>query len=1070
MSSDPEGTTEKLIYGTYFISSFLFILSLGGLSNQETSRKGNWFGILGMVAAIVATFFTDGFADLVYLKFFIAVVIGAIIGAVMALRVEMIAMPQMVAILHSFVGLAATIVGFASFAKNEAADIENLKNIETSLGIFIGAVTFTGSVVAWGKLQGVIKSNPLIIGGSFRHWLNAGIILGALSLIIAFCFDDRNIVYLLIICGLALFLGWHLVMAIGGADMPVVVSMLNSYSGWATAASGFMLENKLLIISGALIGSSGAILSYIMCKAMNRSFFSVISGGFGLEVATGPAQVVEGEMVEANADEVSKALLEAKSVIIVPGYGMAVSRAQNNVGALAASLRKMGKTCRFCIHPVAGRLPGHMNVLLAEARVPYDIVQEMDHINKDFASTDVVIVIGANDTVNPDAMENPASPIAGMPVCEVWHSKKVFVIKRGKGKGYAAIENTLFFKPNTRMFYGNADDKIKEVMAKVGDSKPIEVVVEKASDKKEAIGQLEEENPISPPTTPFRTIGVPKEIFEGEKRIAISPSIGRKLAEKGFLVRIQEGAGVESSFSNEEYKKNGCEIVDGNEVWDSEIVLKVRPPQFDEGKGKHEAEMLGKCSYLVSYIYPAQSEELIQKLTESNPKLTVFALDCIPRITRGQKMDTISSTANLAGYRAVIEAFVHLPKFSKPQITAAGKVPPAKIFIIGAGVAGLAAIGTAGGLGCEIRAFDTRAAAREQIESLGAQFVTMDYEESGEGTGGYGKEMSNAYYEAQRKMVLKQAQEVDIIITTALIPGKPAPKLINEEAVRAMRPGSVIIDMASERGGNCVLTKPGEIYVDEESKVTLVGIYDYPSKMAKQSSELFSVNLYNFLSEVIGSHVKPENTAEHFHVNHEDEIIKGMCVIKEGEFIWKPFRPPPPQPSAAAPQKPQNVNVDLKPSLNNPSSSPNSNPKAQDGDYVRLNDPEVRQYSLLDHPLFSAMIILVLAIGLDIILAECTNQGFIRSMGVFVLAIFTGYLIIWNVAPALHTPLMAVTNAISGVILIGGMVTLIPKGGDDEFFYDYSALAFVSLLFASVNVFGGFIVTHRMLEMFKKNE
>lgn len=406
MVPDPNSETEKLIYCTYFVSSFLFILSLAGLSKQETSRKGNWFGVLGMLVAVLSTFFSDGFIDMVYIKFFLAVVLGGIIGTIMAMKVEMISMPQMVALLHSFVGVAATIIGFASFEKEEGnneKENQNLKNIETALGIFIGAVTFTGSVVAWGKLQGIISSSPLIIGGPFRHFLNGGVILGSISLIIAFCFDSENILYLVIVCVLALFLGWHLVMAIGGADMPVVVSMLNSYSGWATAASGFMLSNKLLIISGALIGSSGAILSYIMCKAMNRSFISVISGGFGMETSTPVQQVIEGEMVEAKADEVTNALKDAKSVIIVPGYGMAVSRAQNNVGALAQTLRKMGKTCRFCIHPVAGRLPGHMNVLLAEARVPYDIVQEMDHINDDFKKTDVVIVIGANDTVNPDA-------------------------------------------------------------------------------------------------------------------------------------------------------------------------------------------------------------------------------------------------------------------------------------------------------------------------------------------------------------------------------------------------------------------------------------------------------------------------------------------------------------------------------------------------------------------------------------------------------------------------------------------------------------------------------------------
>ncbi|MHA6325766.1 NAD(P)(+) transhydrogenase (Re/Si-specific) subunit beta [Roseivivax sp. CAU 1753] len=472
-----------IVSAAYIAATVLFILALGGLSGQESAKRAIWYGIIGMAFAVVATVFGPGVSNLLIIL--VAVAIGSFAGHYVAGKVEMTEMPQLVAALHSFVGLAAVFIGYnahielsrvaemgieevksltgfaALLAKKTATEIAILK-VETSLGVWIGAVTFTGSIVAFGKLSGKVTSAAQKLPGG--HMLNAAAAAGSLLLLI-FYVNGAGFWSLFLLSLLAFFIGYHLIMGIGGADMPVVVSMLNSYSGWAASAIGFTLGNDLLIVTGALVGSSGAILSYIMCKAMNRSFVSVILGGFG--GSQGPAQEVEGEQVAIDADGVAQALEDADSVVIVPGYGMAVAQAQNAVSELTKRLRADGKTVRFAIHPVAGRLPGHMNVLLAEAKVPYDIVLEMDEINDDLPSTDVVIVIGSNDIVNPAAQDDPNSPIAGMPVLEVWKAKTVFVCKRGQGTGYSGIENPLFFKDNTRMFYGDAKATISELLTKL---------------------------------------------------------------------------------------------------------------------------------------------------------------------------------------------------------------------------------------------------------------------------------------------------------------------------------------------------------------------------------------------------------------------------------------------------------------------------------------------------------------------------------------------------------------------------------------------------------------------------
>ncbi|EPD6039962.1 Re/Si-specific NAD(P)(+) transhydrogenase subunit beta [Vibrio parahaemolyticus] len=450
-----------LVQAAYIVAALFFIMSLAGLSKQESARNGNYYGIAGMAIALIATIFSpdaQGFGWII-----IAMAIGGAIGIFYAKKVEMTEMPELVAILHSFVGLAAVLVGYNSYldAPEAATHAEHVIHlVEVFLGVFIGAVTFTGSIVAFGKLRGVISSSPLNL--PHKHKMNLAAIVVSTLLMIYFVKADGSMFALIVMTLIAFAFGYHLVASIGGADMPVVISMLNSYSGWAAAAAGFMLANDLLIVTGALVGSSGAILSYIMCKAMNRSFISVIAGGFGQEIIISSDEE-QGEHRETTAEEVAEMLKNSKSVIITPGYGMAVAQAQYPVHEITDALRSQGIEVRFGIHPVAGRLPGHMNVLLAEAKVPYDIVLEMDEINDDFSETDTVLVIGANDTVNPAALEDPNSPIAGMPVLEVWNAKNVIVFKRSMNTGYAGVQNPLFFKENTSMLFGDAKESVEAI-------------------------------------------------------------------------------------------------------------------------------------------------------------------------------------------------------------------------------------------------------------------------------------------------------------------------------------------------------------------------------------------------------------------------------------------------------------------------------------------------------------------------------------------------------------------------------------------------------------------------------
>ena len=477
--------SHSLVTMSYIVAAILFILSLSGLSNQETARKGNYYGMLGMAIAIIATILGGSVSGksameitifgatlsgsfTVYGILIVALLIGGSIGARAALKVEMTQMPELVAIMHSLVGMAAVLVGYANFMDNAITIIgveKTIHELEIYIGILIGAVTFSGSVIAFGKLSEKISGKPLLLPG--RHWFNLGLLIATIVLGAVFLkqvdLGGNALIPLAIMTGIALIFGVHMVMAIGGADMPVVISMLNSYSGWAAAATGFMLSNDLLIVTGALVGSSGAILSYIMCRAMNRNFISVIAGGFGT-ASGGESAAIEGDVQPIDAEETAKLLQAAKNIMIIPGYGMAVAQAQHTVYEITKLLRDKGKKVRFGIHPVAGRMPGHMNVLLAEAKVPYDIVFEMDEINDDFSNVDISIVIGANDIVNPSALNDPNSPIAGMPVLECWKGETTIVLKRSMASGYAGVGNPLFVLENTRMLFGDANTTMQAVL------------------------------------------------------------------------------------------------------------------------------------------------------------------------------------------------------------------------------------------------------------------------------------------------------------------------------------------------------------------------------------------------------------------------------------------------------------------------------------------------------------------------------------------------------------------------------------------------------------------------------
>ena len=1009
---------------SHLFVAMCFMYALKSLGHPETASRGNFAGMIGMAVAITTAWLSPSFTATY--KASACFLVAAVIGVAVARKAEMIMMPVLVAAFHAMVGLAAVLVAFARyFDVSEAMNISHL--VETIIGVFFGSLTLTGSIVAAGKLHGSIPSKTLML--PFRHWINGAIMLTTFLLTYEFTQVEQaslgGSALLFFETVLSLFLGWHLVMSIGGADMPVIVSTLNSYSGWTTVAAGFLLENNLLIISGSLIGSSGAILSYIMCKGMNRSFLSVILGGFGVEEGTHVE--AGGEVTEITTGDLASDLVNAKSVIIVPGYGMAVSRCQQTVAQITDVLRSSGVRVRFAIHPVAGRLPGHMNVLLAEANVPYDIVHEMDKINPDFAECDVSIVLGANDIVNPLAVEDLQSPIGGMPVLEVWKAKKCVVMKRSMATGYSGIDNPLFYKDNVSMFFGNAKEKTTELLAAiqalVGTAKPAasqpglkQPLLESARVPVAAVPAK-----AFPPA--IKSIGVMNEALlndQEETRVAVSPNAVPALRDLGFDVIVERNAGLRASFPDRLYAAQGAKLSDSADavIANSQVLVYINTVP------KNHFDKFKPGQIVIGYLWPAFNAEMVHEL--AGRKITALSMDAVPRITRAQKLDSLSSMANLAGYRAVITAFNLLPRFSKPLTTAAGQVPPASVFIIGAGVAGLSAIGTARSLGAIVRANDTRPVVQEQVESMGAEFVAVEAKEDATGAGGYAKETSKEFQRAQLELYSRICAQSDIVITTAQIPGKPAPRLVTKEMVRNMKPGSVIVDLAAAQGGNVELTVKDKTISDSESGVVIVGNSNLSRDMAAQASELYAANLSHLFK-----HMKDATNIDAAIAN-PDEVIAAMRCTYNGNVTYAPPTGGPPPPPAAKPKAgPKPVAVAAKPT-----------------------SPVVQ---------WAAFLAVLTLVGLGAFaVGKSSDVTTVNHLLAFVMAVIVGYYLVWSVDAALHTPLMSVTNAISGIIVLGGLLQLNAES------YFAVTCAMVGTFCAGCNIFGGFLITQRMLAMFKR--
>ena len=898
------------------------------------------------------------------------------------------------------------------------------------LGIFIGIVTFVGSVVACLKLDGRLKS-PNIKAQAFWNVLILilSVVLMVLGGLSAF-FDPEirayyppvlnlswGFVFNILLAVFGVIYGIFFVIPIGGADMPVVISVLNAFSGISGCTAGFMLQDNLLIITGAIVASSGCILSYIMCLAMNRSLMNVLAGGFGEGSSKAPSAKTSNEPEKPHfpikPEAVADLLMDAKRILIVPGYGMAVGHAQHAVAEMTSILTSVGKKVEFGIHSVAGRLPGHMNVLLAEANVPYNIVHSMEEVNPTIEDNDVTLVIGANDTVNPAAENDPTSAIAGMPVIRVWKSKRVVVFKRSMGKGYSDVDNPLFYFENTNMCFGNAKDTVEAIVNVLREKtknldKTSGSVAAAAVQKEEAFDYTAFETTM--------TVGIPREVGEEETRVAMTPDAAIKLRKMGFQVLVEEGAGESSMFSSAEYEKVGVKMVTHEEVFSqSDIVVKLNEPL------QEEADLLKAGQILVSYASPAQNGKMLATLAEKSVKW--LAMDNVPRTTTAQKLDSLSSMGKIAGYRAVIEASSAYQGFFAPQITAAGKFDPCKMLIIGAGVAGLEAIGAAKALGADVRCFDTRSVCKEQVESMGGTFLDLKVpvKESGEGVGGYAKVMSPEYIAAEMDLFLDQAKQCNVIISTAAVPGRRAPILLKREHVEAMKSGSVIVDLAARTGGNCELTKPGEVIV--HNGVTIIGYKQLPCRMSRIASEMYANNIFRLLEHM--------GEAKNFKIDTSDDIIRSMLVCNEGEVTYPP--------------KDINAPAPVKPVVHKTTKSVAILPQQT------LSDNARRAIAVV------VLFVLLLIVGAFL------PPTFTTQLMVFALACVVGYNSIWNVTPALHTPLMSVTNAISGVVILGALFQAIDPLDSLSFW-----ISMFAIVFSAINIGGGFYVTRRMLDMFKK--
>ena len=1020
-------------------SSLLMMMSIKGLGSHETSKRGNVLGIAGVSAAVLTVVLTNwvtpaGIASQ-FFWFLPVAAVGQLIGITVAKSVQMDQMPELVASFHSLTGLAAVLVGLsAQFGHNS---MSVAKMIETFLGVAVGAATFSGSVAAALKLHGIIPGGP--VGLSSRWYINAiaGLGLGA-QLWAYIAFPSWRVLSLCGNTALSLVLGTMLVLPIGGADIPIVISLLNSLSGLATSATGFSLDNSLLVMSGALIASSGAILSDIMCKGINRSLVSVLVGGFGVDPSS-PGAIAPGdsvtEITSVTVQQMVSKLQQAKRVLIIPGYGMAVARCQSGVCEIFNELSKRGVEVVFGIHPVAGRLPGHMNVILSEAGIPYDVVKEMEDVNAEMKSFDVAIVLGANDIVNPATATDPSSPIFGMPAIECWESKSVVVMKRSMNTGYSGVDNPLFYRENTSMLFGDAKDTVDKLHILIAESDLSEWPYEGA--KTSASGGMvrREITPVAPdlsrlPEAKLVIGALPDSSSSKEKRIPISPKVVLKLRQLGFGVLVPSGIGFECGWSDAWFEQHGAKIVNSDKqvIEQSDIVLKVTPLTNEQLAVLPPPEGIERKQVLITSFPTTEAvvEELLPKLTSR--QMTTFNLTLVPRISRAQSMDIMSSMANLAGYKAVINAFHRLGKLSRSSVTAGGNIPAARVFVIGCGVAGLSAIATAHALGATVLATDVRPATKEQVESIGAKFITVTDEVAPVERGGYATEVSASFAERQKQLYREYTANADIVITTAMVPGRPAPKLVSADMVKQMRPGSIIVDLAAPSGGNCELTNPDEIVVDGASRVVIDGTCNYAGELIQLSSELFSQNCFAFIENLCGKSKSVDGLIEREQGRFDlsDVIVRQSIVVNESTVMY-----PPPAMEIQTPQ-PQRPPVQV----------PIAHLASTSGKY-------------------SEEILLVAGAAALGALGLTADMRTVRLVGDFVLSCVIGHFTVSSVTPALHTPLISVTNALSGIIVVGGMLEMGPGVSPQ------SMCALSAVLVSLINVSGGFAVTDRMLSMFK---
>lgn len=1038
----------------YIASSVLFILALRGLGFVPSARMGNIYGTAGMILAIVTTWASDHVCEHGHVAIAVTVVPGMIVGWLLAIKVTMLQMPQLVGMLNALGGLAAVLESLGQFM--EATKIEDhphtsawVENVAMLLGVTVGSVTFFGSVVAAGKLHGTIDSAPQV--PPKRNLLSLALIASTLLLCliaVSPVFYGGYFGLFMLLCALGTSAAWGIMfsMAIGGADMPVVICVLNTCSGFSGVFAGMMVSNKLLIIAGSFVGASGFILSYLMCVAMNRSLFNVLVGGFGDSAAGGDAELFQigGEATKVDAVQVAEWLAEASSVVVVPGYGMAVSKAQHAIADITSVLRKGGKSVRFAIHPVAGRMPGHMNVLLAEAHVPYDLVLSMDEINMDFPKTDVVLVVGANDTVNPAAETMPGSAIYGMPVLQVWKAKQTVVLKRSLASGYAGVDNPLFFEENNAMLLGDAKKKLEDVLQEVR-GLVTEVSAGAVAQSPNAIPESSriEFDPIRAKAQSARaslTVGVVRERHDGEKRVALSPEGCYKLLDMGIRTRIESGAGLAAGFLDTAYTDAGAWVGPAEQVVaESAVLCRVREPRLGDLLGG-EPEELTWCSgkIVIATTPPGGSKnEVLEKMRDTGARV-VLDLTCVPRTSKAQKLDILSSMGKIAGHRAVLEAAQLYQGFFTGEITAAGKFPPCRVMILGVGVAGLSAISTASALGAEVFAWDVRDI-RDQVTSLGAKWIDVDFKEDGAGSGGYAKESSRAFQEHQWNVFHKYMKVCNIVITTAAIPGRPSPVLIKEWMLQDMQAGSVIIDLGALGGGNCEATKMNECYLYKDS-VWIFGYTDMQSRMARQASEMYSNNLVHLFEDLGRGEGFEASMAKP--LEDMDDIQRGITVVHGDAITFPPPRLAEPSAPAKKKEAPKETAGAMEPK---PTWSDRS---------ISVGDVEI---------LSMGELVNIVACSLfTIFIALTAPDNFVSLLFILMLACAVGLLLVGGVQPALHTPLMSVSNAISGQVILGGMFQVSAPTGSFTMIMG-SLATFV----ACINITGGFAVTQRMLGMYK---